>query len=239
MTKKAFTLVELLVVLAIVGVLAGLMGPALSRAKQQARQAACVNNLRQLGIAAQLYWDDHNGRTFRYRGGATNNGDVYWFGWIERGSEGKRRFDRTAGALYPYMGASGVEVCPALDYGMAGFKLKASGASYGYGYNVHLSPPGAQAFNMGAVSAPGGLAVFADAAQINTFQAPASPERPMLEEFYYISTNEPTTHFRHGHQANVAFADMHVEAQPPEEGSIDPTVPKLRVGRLRSELLGP
>jgi prepilin-type N-terminal cleavage/methylation domain-containing protein len=237
---RGFTLLELLIVVVIIGIVAGLLGPGLSRAKEKGRQSACANNLRQLGIAAQLYWDDHDGRTFRYRGGVTNNGDLYWFGWIERGSEGKRKFDRTPGALFPYLGSRGVEVCPSLDYHMAGFKFKASGASYGYGYNIHLSAPTAErAFRISAVAMPSLLAVFADAAQINTFQAPASPDHPMLEEFYYISTNEPTTHFRHGAHANALFADIHVEANSPEAGSIDQTLPKHRVGRLRSSLLAP
>jgi prepilin-type N-terminal cleavage/methylation domain-containing protein/prepilin-type processing-associated H-X9-DG protein len=238
--KRGFSLIELLMTLAIVALLASLIAPALSRAKDQARQAACLNNLRQLGIAAQLYWDDHEGRAFPYRGASTNNGDLYWFGWLERGAEGTRRFDRTPGALYPYLGAHGVEVCPSLNYQMANFKLKAEGAAYGYGYNIHLSPFGAERpVKMSAVAAPANLGVLADAAQVNTFQPPATPEHPMLEEFYYISTNEPTTHFRHRGRANLVFADSHVEASGAAPGTIDPVLPKERVGRLRWELLNP
>lgn len=55
----AFSLTELLVVMAIIGVLAGLLLPALGRSKAQAYNAACVNNLRQLGIATRLYSDDN------------------------------------------------------------------------------------------------------------------------------------------------------------------------------------
>jgi prepilin-type N-terminal cleavage/methylation domain-containing protein len=63
---SAFTLVELLVVIAVVAVLAGLLMPALAKAKLRARQIHCVSNERQLGLAAILYMNDHNGSMFHH-----------------------------------------------------------------------------------------------------------------------------------------------------------------------------
>lgn len=58
--QKAFTLIELLVVIVIIAVLAFLLIPALFRAREEVRRAVCVNNLRQIGVAFQMYLEEHN-----------------------------------------------------------------------------------------------------------------------------------------------------------------------------------
>lgn len=224
--------------LSVVAVLAALLLPALTRSRASAQRVRCLSNLRQLGLAAQMYWDDHSGACFRYRGMATNGGDIFWFGWLARGSEGQRDFDPTVGALYPYLRGRGVELCPSLRYALRSFKLKATGAAYGYGYNLLLSAPHDKPpVNMSQLPRPAGTVLLADAAQVNTFQPPASPTRPMLEEFYYINTNEPTVHFRHTRTANALFCDGHVASEPPLPGSLDSRLPGQLLGRLRSEIL--
>jgi prepilin-type N-terminal cleavage/methylation domain-containing protein/prepilin-type processing-associated H-X9-DG protein len=235
---SGFTLVELLVVIAIVAILASLLLPVLSAARRRAQDTVCTGNLRQFGLAGQMYWSDNDHRAFAYRGEAVDGGDLFWFGWLERGGEGARRFDLAKGALHPYLGGSGVETCPGLAYVDSRFKLKATGSAYGYGYNLHLAGGLAgSGLRIDRLAKPWGTVFLADAAQVNTFQSPASRENPMLEEFYYVNDRERTAHFRHAKKAIAAFCDGSVGRAGFETGTIDDRMPDQLVGRLPGELL--
>jgi prepilin-type processing-associated H-X9-DG protein len=229
-----------MVVVAVLGILAGLLLPALAKSREAAHRAQCIQQLRQFGLAGQMYWDDHQGRSFNYGGLATNGGKLYWFGWLQAGAEGQRVFDRTRGVLHPYIGSARVELCPSLNRSLDHFKNKATGAAYGYGYNLHLSAPlGQPAVSVAGLNEPSAIVFLADSAQVNDFQPPASPAHPMLEEFYYVSANEneSTAHFRHQVKANAVFCDGHVESERGVPDGWDRRMPQHHVGRLRREIL--
>ena len=59
--RRAFTLIEILIVLTVIGILAALLFPAFSRVKDSARTTSCANNLHQLGLVMEMYSADNNG----------------------------------------------------------------------------------------------------------------------------------------------------------------------------------
>jgi len=136
-----FSMVELLVAVAVVAVLVSVMAPSLSKARSDARRTVCLTNLHYLGLAAGMYLDDHNGAFWPYYTD-TALGRVWWFGF-EPGGPGtgpSRPLRRAQGLLTPYLGTAddGLD-CPMFPFGDARVFPKFAGRSTSYGYNLHLS----------------------------------------------------------------------------------------------------
>ena len=103
--RRYFTLIEVLVAIAIIGILASMLLPVLNNAKQKAKEIACSNNIKGLGIAANLYKDDHDGLM---RGELTNSNLVTTGLWHNGQNVGQ-------GVLYEHEYTSSLQsfFCPA------------------------------------------------------------------------------------------------------------------------------
>jgi len=116
--KDGFTLIELLVVIAIISILAAILFPVFARARENARKAACMSNLKQIGLGMMMYIQDFD-ETFpvAYQSWVPTD-RMYWYQILD-----------------PYIKNQQVFVCPT-----AGQIIKSDGTtvqySGGYGYNV-------------------------------------------------------------------------------------------------------
>ena len=235
--RRGFTLIELLVVIAIIAILAAILFPVFARAREKARQASCVSNLKQIGLAMQMYASDYDERCPPTWGwvpadwvpeqGNWFTGffmwDVYLYPYVKMGS-------KAAGSTR--MQSHGVWMCPsgltssqghARNYGanqnVFGY-LNMDTATYGTGFTAPLS--------LASVAKPAECIAYLDSGVYASSYSIVEYPQPAL---WYLPGTAPAgaarwagagangdfmdndwRNGRHNGVNNVAYMDGHVKA---------------------------
>ncbi|RYG48783.1 prepilin-type N-terminal cleavage/methylation domain-containing protein [bacterium] len=102
--RRAFTMIELLVVVVILGLLAALIFPVFAQARSAAQKATCLSNSREIALASVMYMEDHNDRLFPF-GYVEGRAYRTWWGDLNTGAP-------EAAFIFPYTKSGGIRGCP-------------------------------------------------------------------------------------------------------------------------------
>lgn len=209
-TQKAFTLIELLVVISIIAILMAVLMPALKRAREGGKRAACLSNLKQLTLAWNMYADENDDRLVNgatgysdYTGGdcATHKGELAWVDTLDNNIDAQVLGIRR-GALWPYLRNEDIYRCPTGRRGQA------------LTYSIM--------FSMNAVNHTEVQGVKGAHVKKRTEILPALALRLVFIDEGYMTADAYAVNYtterwwdnppvRHGDGATLSFADGHVE----------------------------
>ncbi|HEY3782906.1 MAG TPA: prepilin-type N-terminal cleavage/methylation domain-containing protein [Fimbriimonadaceae bacterium] len=213
----AFTLIEVMVVIAIIGTLAGLLFPVFSSAKEAARGTSCLSNVKQLTVAEMLYQNDYDDNIcpevlFQ------NLAQFPWNGWFGQLPSATDPLDSTKALLAPYLHNTSIFNCPDIDV-----ITDPVSEDLSYAINDHLCvttinlqtfKPTFTVVNMSEVQLPAETIIFGDGAE--NVSGPEVTKRAILQfnTQFANGTSRGFLHARHGGQlAMVAWLDGHAKPE--------------------------
>lgn len=235
-SRDAFTLVEVLVVISVLGLLLAVLMPALAGARSQAQGLVCRSNLRQLALAALGYATENDG--YHVPGAEDmwdNAGRHRWHGTRKRLDE---PFDPNSGPLVGYLADGRIRECPTGTPSARQNDWNTNFEHGGGGYGYNMAYVGSRLWDDGLhgpdafqrayarttsnqeITGPGRTLLFADTAMAGANDSLIEysfAEPPFAVFGGRVMTDlwmSPSIHFRHDGQANVAWADGHVGAEP-------------------------